>query len=631
MNREQAKEYLKEQLVDYLEKNNINTRGNFLCVNPDHQESTPSMSYDKRRNKVHCFGCMADYDIFNLIEIDYGLENFSEQFKKACELYDITLEDSGKPNKPQKQNVANVSNSVAQSEFKSAIDYMNYAGSNINQTNYFLSRGLTRQTEKNFNLGYDPNEGCVVIPCTPHYYVRRYTNGKKFKNMPNASVELFNAHRLVNSDGKPIFIVESAICAMSIEQVGGLAVALNGLNNIDRLVEFIKEKQIIDVKLVVNLDNDDKGKEGNAKLKQKLLELGLVVVEGNISDECKDPNELLTKDANRLINNISNVYQNINEIIEQEKRALEEEKERRVQEYKKNSVANKLQGFINGIADSVNTPFIPTGFDKLDDVFGGGLFEGLYVVGALSSLGKTTFVMQMMDQIAQRGHDVLIFSLEMAESELISKSVSRLTLLNNPSLAKTNRQITTGRYYSNYSQEEKDLIANCINEYSGYSGNIYIQESVGDVTVATIRDRVRKHIEITGKKPVVVIDYIQILRPIDPRMSDKQAVDYNVMELKRISRDFKIPVFGISSLNRQSYKDKISMSALKESGSLEYSSDVLIGLQLEGAGSPDFDVDQAKAENPRKIEAIIMKNRNGATGGKINYVFYTPYNYFREV
>ena len=622
MDRDEAKEYLKEQLVDYLENRNINVRGNFLCLNPEHSENTPSMSYDKRRNKIHCFGCLADYDIFNLIGIDYGLDNFYEQFQKGCELYGI---DNVKSlySKPQR-SLKKERKMTERNEFKNVIEYMNYACSRVIETNYFSQRGITRETEQAFNLGYDPNARCVVIPCSPHYYVKRAVDEKKFYNIPDATVELFNAHRLISSNDNPVFVVESAICAISLEQSGGVAMALNGLSNISKLVDFIHEKQVTDVKLIISLDNDDPGKKASFSLKEKLEQLGVAVIVENVSDECKDPNELLVKDPQRLADNIADVLSEIHQTLEDERR-------KRIDEYKKNSVANRLQGFINGIADSVNTSFVSTGFDKLDDIFGGGLFEGLYVVGALSSLGKTTFVLQMMDQIAQRGHDVLIFSLEMAETELISKSVSRLTLLNNPSLAKTNRQITTGRYYSNYSQEEKELITNCINEYGSYSGNIYIRESIGDVTVATIRKMVQEHINILGRKPIVVIDYIQILRPIDPRMSDKQAVDYNVMELKRISRDFKIPVVGISSLNRQSYKDKISMSAFKESGSLEYSSDVLIGLQLEGAGSEGFDVDQAKAENPRKIEAIILKNRNGATGGKINYNFYTPYNYFREV
>ena len=88
----QVKEYLKEQLVDFLEERNINIRKNFICLNPEHLESTPSMSYDARRNKVHCFGCGADYDIFNLIGIEYGLDDFQSQFNKACELYDVEVE-----------------------------------------------------------------------------------------------------------------------------------------------------------------------------------------------------------------------------------------------------------------------------------------------------------------------------------------------------------------------------------------------------------------------------------------------------------------------------------------------------------------------------------------------------------
>ena len=91
-----------------------------------------------------------------------------------------------------------------------------------------------------------------------------------------------------------------------------------------------------------------------------------------------------------------------------------------------------------------------------------------------------------------------------------------------------------------------------------------------------------------GNAPVVVIDYLQILAPHNDRATDKQNTDKAVMELKRISRDYKTAVIGISSLNRQSYDEPISMKAFKESGAVEYSSDVLIGLQLEGVGIKEF-------------------------------------------
>ena len=103
------------------------------------------------------------------------------------------------------------------------------------------------------------------------------------------------------------------------------------------------------------------------------------------------------------------------------------------------------------------------------------------------------------------------------------------------------------------------------------------------------------------------------------------------MELKRISRGFKTPVIGISSFNRDNYNNAVSMQAFKESGAIEYSSDILIRLQLKGAGDKDFDPTEAKKKNPREIELVILKNRNGQTGTKIPLEFYPLFNYFTEM
>ena len=90
---------------------------------------------------------------------------------------------------------------------------------------------------------------------------------------------------------------------------------------------------------------------------------------------------------------------------------------------------DKVKSLIDGIADSINTPYIPTGFKNFDSILDGGLYEGVYILGAIPSLGKTTLALQIADQIAEAGEDVLIFSLEMARRELMAKSISRLTLL----------------------------------------------------------------------------------------------------------------------------------------------------------------------------------------------------------
>ena len=246
---------------------------------------------------------------------------------------------------------------------------------------------------------------------------------------------------------------------------------------------------------------------------------------------------------------------------------------------------------------------------------------------------------------------MLIFSLEMARSELIAKSVSRLTVLQDlqqngsTSNAKTTRGILTGSRYASYSRAEKELIMKAVSLYSETARRIYITEGVGDVGVKEIRERVQRHVRITGRRPVVVIDYLQIIAPADIRATDKQNTDKAVLELKRLSRDLDIPVVGISSFNRDNYTQPVNLSSFKESGAIEYSSDVLIGLQYTGMDYEEGETDKnrekrirellkqaaadAKTGKAQHIHMKILKNRNGSKGEML-LEFYPMFNYFRE-
>ena len=73
------------------------------------------------------------------------------------------------------------------------------------------------------------------------------------------------------------------------------------------------------------------------------------------------------------------------------------------------------------------------------------------------------------------------------------------------------------------------------------------------------------------------------------------------------------------------------MEAFKESGDIEYSTDVLIGLQFSGVGQKDFDINEAKKQTPREVEAVILKNRNGATGDTLHYAYYSMFNKFLDM
>ena len=226
----------------------------------------------------------------------------------------------------------------------------------------------------------------------------------------------------------------------------------------------------------------------------------------------------------------------------------------------------------------------------------------------------------------------------MARNELIAKSISRLTYLaaDNKANAKTTRGITAGARWQNYSTAEKALINKAMGQYKEYAQHIYIHEGIGDIGIEKVREVVQQHIAITGNKPVVLIDYLQILAPYDMRSTDKQNTDKAVLELKRLSRDCKITVLGISSFNRDSYKaggvnqGKVSMTDFKESGALEYSADVLMGLEFASAGTKEYNEREEKRKDPRQIRLVVLKNRNGKAWESCSFNYFPLFNYYSE-
>lgn len=599
------------------------------------------------RDGVHftCWaGCFRNSDILDIIGLQYGLTSYNDKLERACTEYGLdykslepdgsyirTAQDRGEYNTKQVQD---------------SIDYTLFfqeCAKHRTESDYLSKRGISEATQAHFLVGYCSawkhpkapkmkESQRVIIPIDRHSYLARYAGdgdfinwqGKKENKSKVGKQGIFNLKALDEAQ-EPVFVVEGEIDAMSVYDVGHDAIALGSISNYMKLINYLKEHKPAQT-LIVALDADKRGEDAAQKLIDGLREQNVDCYKASISGGHKDPNEHLIADREGFA-------QALEVAIEASRNAREEEK----QEYLNNSAVTYLWQFIGSIGANVDTPYIPTGFKELDRNLDGGLFEGLYVIGAISSLGKTTLALQIADQVANGGRDVLIFSLEMARNELIAKSLSRLTAQlsierGTPiEKAKTTRGITVYKFWKSYSEEEKSLITDAVDVYGNYAERIFIMEGIGDIGVGEIRETVKKHISITGNTPVVVLDYLQIVAPYNERATDKQNTDKAVLELKRMSRDYKMPVIGISSFNRDNYDAAVSMQAFKESGAIEYSSDVLIGLQLEGTGTNGFNVDEAKKKNPRTIEAKILKNRNGRTGTTVLFEYYPQYNYFREM
>lgn len=648
MSREQAITEIKSNPGFYLKQDGSKKGYICPCCGSGSGKNGTGMT---SKDNVHftCWSCgnIQNNDIIDIIGIESGLTEFNAKLNKACEVYGIDLADpAGGTYQNQKKNEQYTHNSIHTTDKveEPETDYTAFfleANRCIKHTDYPQKRGLSEAIIDRFNLGYAPSwkhhkapdhapeSPRLIIPTSDFSYIARDTrpylspDQEQYKKMKTGEVHIFNEEALKTAT-RPIFITEGEIDALSIMEVGGEAIAMGSTSNINKLLSLLEAEKPAQP-LIIALDNDEAGKKAADTLKKALEALTIDFCEVGIVGTHKDANEALIADREALKEAVIKAEWIAGETARKEKEL-----------YLQTSAANHLQSFINGIADSVNTPSISTGFNSLDYVLDGGLYEGLYIIGAISSLGKTTLITQIADQIAEAGTDILIFSLEMARTEIMAKSISRLTLLNvlqnggDIQNAKTARGITTGKRWEGYNQTEKELITSSIRAYGEYAKRIFISEGIGDIGAAQIRTEVENHIKHTGNKPVIIVDYLQILAPYNERATDKQNTDKAVMELKRISRDFKIPVIGISSFNRDNYKNAVTMQAFKESGAIEYSSDVLIGLQLKGAGEKEFNEMEQKSKNPREVELVILKNRNGSAGNKISYEYYPLFNYFKE-
>lgn len=649
MDREQARDIVKGYLGDYLNSKGINTRKPFNCLNPEHPDRHPSMSYDSRRQRCKCFSCGASYDIFDLIGIDYGLTDDKDIFNKAYEMYGLTIDspqqEQGKLAPAQKKEAQKVE------------DFMDYyktaqeARKDPAAQDYLRQRGISEEVAAKYWLGYDANYStfdidengqnsfsswrALIIPTGKSSYIVRNMDTpkepqKKNRYRKKGASLLFNSRALYAAD-KPVFIVEGELDALSIIEAGGQAVGLGSTSNYKQLLSLL-EKQKAAQPLILALDADEDGRKTEEELAKELERLQASFYRYNLYGAAKDANEALLLDREGFIAEVR-AAERAQEV------ELEAIAEAAREEYLKTSAAAHIQDFLQGITAGANTPAISTGFFNLDSILDGGLYEGLYILGAISSLGKTTLALQLADNLAKAGQDVLIFSLEMARSELIAKSISRLTYLlaDNKADAKTTRGITAGARYAGYSKTEKALINKAIGSYKEYAQHIYIHEGIGDIGVEKVKEVVQQHISITGSKPVVILDYIQILAPYDMRSTDKQNTDKAVLELKRLSRDCKVTVLGISSFNRDSYKaggginqGKVSMTDYKESGALEYSADVLMGLEFASAGTKEYDERTEKKKDPRQIRLVVLKNRNGKAWESCSFNYFPLFNYYSE-
>ena len=610
------KDALKQKLPEYMAIHGVQLKPNknILCINPAHNDSTPSMGYKADQNYLHCFSCGESYDIFAACEALEGIPK-GQGINRIKELYGYrqnTDKNSPKTQTPQPE-AAKIEK--PKQTYKDFSDLVLKASESLCMYDYHAERGITDEVATRFKLGYIQDvkgmSTALVIPMlradgTYSYQLRNISKEEPLQHYKPkvdeaGEAELFNSAAI--KQNKPVAIVEGAIDALSVISAGMEAIALNGAQNIGKLYDLAQRNKAKLPPIILALDNDEAGRTAQSKLKEMLDKAQIATYSINLAMQYKDPNEALKANPEAFKAIVG---------------ALKDEESIKRKEYLQTTVESQLEGFLDFIKTK-RAPAISTGFKMLDETLRGGLREGLICVGGISSLGKTTLALQIMDNIAKQGQDVLIFSLEMSAYELRAKTIARESL--NVSVedtgfsmdAVTTIEILDRVLMEGLPKQSQATFTKAYGRYMQYAKHIFIHEAVGKFTVNGIKARVEEHIKATGRTPVILVDYLQILQPAEQGMSDKNKVSYDVLMLKQLSRDYHTPVMVISSFNRDSYSKEASFSSFKESGEIEYSADVLMALQLTAVRTGQ-DADEALQENPRKIDVKFLKNRSGTLG-----------------
>lgn len=252
--------------------------------------------------------------------------------------------------------------------------------------------------------------------------------------------------------------------------------------------------------------------------------------------------------------------------------------------------------------------FVPSGFPRLDEILGGGFIRsGLYILGARPAMGKSTFAVNLADNI---GGNVLLVSLEMSPEQLTAKRVARLTGI---PAGKLLRGAVTDEDW------QKIALANSALSEQG----VFINSRYG-LTVQQIQLLAQSVPELRA----VIVDYLGLIQPATRGGNTYENISAISRELKLLAISLSVPVICLCQLSRsvESREDKRPrLSDLRDSGAIEQDADAVLFLWRDGRNeTPPTD------GNPLLAQLDVAKNRHGATG-ETQFSFWMRTSTFKEI
>lgn len=261
------------------------------------------------------------------------------------------------------------------------------------------------------------------------------------------------------------------------------------------------------------------------------------------------------------------------------------------------AVAQQSITLLSDLIEGEGRPGLATGIEPLDRLTLGWQPGWLVLLAARPSMGKSALAHQIAREVARRSGPVLIVSAEMSQEEIYLRL---LALESGVSSFRLRR--------GGLAPGEVQAVIQAAERLSDLP-MFFLDRP--PITTATIRARAQELAATSGLR-LVVVDYLQLLAPIDPSQPRVAQLGEISLALKTLARRLEVPVLALSQLSRapeQRPQKRPQLADLRESGALEQDADLVVLLYR-----PEHYPELAKPENRGLAELIVAKNRHGPTG-----------------
>lgn len=614
------------------------------------------MHYYRDTNKLHCFACDHTYDVVEIIRAVHGCD-YPSAVQIGADMLGIAQDDapSCRHTEPRQTPQAAPQRTERDEPAHDYSDVLKRAQAALTDDSagaeYLRSRGLNVDVARAAEIGFAPEWRHPTVsdrvPTSPRILIPMDTGGYEARDIrSDAELERLGVlkyrkqsvspkgtfHVSALTGTQPVHIVEGWADALAVMSAGGAAVALNGTSGraqFLRDVDAMRERGDAVPPLILSLDADGAGQGAQAELAAELNTRNIRHATGTICLSNPDnPKARLDPADSYRVNGPEFAHR----VKEDGRKAALRSAERRGGRVIRDEGAASYDavGFDPDVDACVRYRDRRTGFANIDAQV--PFYPGLYCVGAITSLGKTTFCLQLADWLAAHGEHVLYFSVEQDRRTMHAKSIARIAyemVGDGAPLAIDIAMGAMGPLIDDARAAYRDAVGDRLTVFSNV---LNLRPMDIDATVRDYADR-------NGQAPVVVVDYIQRLTPDDPRATERAAMDHAVSVLQGLMLDLHATVIAVSSLNRTAYLQPISYESVKESGGLEFTADVFWGLELGCMRAPMFEDEKgpvkkrnliqiAKSEIPREIRLVCLKNRFGASSYEVLFHYMPNHEYY---